>query len=339
MLTSTALRTPLFRVVKDGAPLPPATYTRSGSIGGVPLTGVVDAARVAAAFEDGATLVLQGAHRYWPPLARFVRELELTLGFDCQVNAYITPPGAQGLGVHSDAHDVFVLQAFGAKSWEVHEPGGQARELDLHPGDTLYLPKGTPHAARTQDVLSGHLTVGVLPRTWGDLLDEVVRRLRADPGYDEPLPPGYPTDPDGLAVQVGQRLAEVARAVDKTDPVELAQGLADRFLTTRLPVLTGALLDRVALLGLTGATPLRRRAGSVLVLRPAPPEAGARQLRVLLGDRELRVPAWLEPALRVVAASDSLTADDLAGFLDADSRLVLVRRLVREGTLEVAVDR
>ncbi|MDP9399168.1 MAG: cupin, partial [Actinomycetota bacterium] len=58
-------------------------------------------------------------------------------------------------------------------------------------------------------------------------------------------------------------------------------------------------------------------------------------LRVLLGDRELRVPRWLEPALREVAACERLTADDLADVLDASSRLVLVRRLVREGLLEV----
>lgn len=333
--------------MREGTPLAPAAYTRGGSIGGVPLTGVADPAGVAAAFEDGATLVLQGAHRYWPPLAAFVRELELTLGHDCQVNAYITPPGAQGLAVHSDAHDVFVLQAFGAKSWEVHPApavragaGGDAdvevRDIELRPGDTLYLPQGTPHAARTQDVISGHLTVGVLTRTWGDLLDEVLRSLRTDPAYAAPLPPGYPLDPQRLAAQVQQRLGEAARALDKSDPAEVATRLADRFLTGRPPVLPGALLDRVALAGLTGSTPLHRRAGSVLVLRPAPAGSDAEvPLRVLLGDRELRVPGWLEPALREVAARERLTADDLADVLDASSRLVLVRRLVREGLLEV----
>src|SRR5919201_1886579 len=68
---------------------------------------------------DGATLVLQGLHRFWLPLARFCRELEIELGHPTQVNAYITPPGSRGLAVHEDPHDVFVLQAFGRKHWDV----------------------------------------------------------------------------------------------------------------------------------------------------------------------------------------------------------------------------
>jgi bifunctional lysine-specific demethylase and histidyl-hydroxylase NO66 len=58
-------------------------------------------------------------------------------------------------------------------------------------------------------------------------------------------------------------------------------------------------------------------------------------VRVLLGDRELRMPGWLEPTLRHIAsAADGVRVGDLRA-LDAESRLVLVRRLVREGLLEV----
>ena len=41
----------------------------------------------------------------------------------------MTPAGAQGLELHDDPHDVFVLQAFGRKSWEIHTaPGEDERE-------------------------------------------------------------------------------------------------------------------------------------------------------------------------------------------------------------------
>jgi hypothetical protein len=46
------------------------------------------------------------------------------------------------------------------------------------------------------------------------------------------------------------------------------------------------------------------------------------------------MPARLAPAMGVILASDRLTVGDLAGHLDPSSRLVLVRRLVREGLLE-----
>ena len=119
-LTTTALRTPFFRLVQAGERISEASYTRSGRAGSRDVSGIVDPARVASLFEQGATIVLQGMHRWSEPLTRFCRDLELDLGFPCQVNAYITPAGAQGLALHADPHDVFVLQAFGRKRWEVH---------------------------------------------------------------------------------------------------------------------------------------------------------------------------------------------------------------------------
>ena len=55
---------------------------------------------------------------------------------------------------------------------------------------------------------------------------------------------------------------------------------------------------------------------------------------VLLGDRVLQMPARLAPAMQAILTSDRLAVADLAGYLDPPSRLVLVRRLVREGLLE-----
>src|SRR6266480_4558078 len=70
----------------------------------------------------GATLVLQGLHRTWPPLVAFASELAAELGHPVQVNAYVTPPQNTGFAAHYDVHDVFVLQIAGRKKWRVHEP-------------------------------------------------------------------------------------------------------------------------------------------------------------------------------------------------------------------------
>jgi hypothetical protein len=94
-------------------------------------------------------------------------------------------------------------------------------------------------------------------------------------------------------------------------------------------VLRGALVDQLALDAIGDATELRRRPGSICELRPR-----GDRLVVLLGDRRLEMPAWLEPPLRRIARSDVVRAADLADELpDRQSRLVLVRRLVREGLL------
>jgi hypothetical protein len=61
------------------------------------------------------------------------------------------------------------------------------------------------------------------------------------------------------------------------------------------------------------------------------------RLAILLGDRVLRVPSRLAPALEHIRAAGGLTPADLTSWLDAESRLVLARRLVREGLLQVTV--
>ena len=170
ILSTTSLRTPAFRLVKAGEQIPESAYTRSGTTGSKPVTGMADPARAFELFRNGATIVFQGLHRYHEPVTRFCRDLEVELGHPCQVNAYVTPAGAQALELHDDPHDVFVLQAFGRKSWEVHAaPGEDVREpirAEIAPGDCIYMPTGTPHAASTQRSLSGHLTVGVHIVAW-----------------------------------------------------------------------------------------------------------------------------------------------------------------------------
>ncbi len=105
--------------------------------------------------------------------------------------------------MHADPHDVFVLQAFGRKHWEVHaapgEPEREPLEADVGPGDCIYMPTGTPHAATTGTVLSGHLTVGVHVTSWRDVLADVWRSLEEDPAFDEPLPVGWTQDPSRFA--------------------------------------------------------------------------------------------------------------------------------------------
>jgi hypothetical protein len=329
LLTTSALRTPALRMVEDGSVLLSTRYTRSATIGGVTLTGLVDPRKVLALFDAGASLVLQGLHRYWPPLAELVRGLELSLGHPCQANAYLTPPGSQGFALHSDTHDVFVVQTHGVKDWEVHDGQGVNR-IRMEPGVSLYLPTGTPHSARTQSEASLHVTIGINRTTWRAVLERHVKQLLTDPALDEPLPAGYHRDPDSLAAGLAVHLRRLRHQLDEADVAAVAANEADRFATTRGPVLRGALVDRPSIAALHDSSWVRRRAGSVCELRP-----GVDRLRVLLGDQEMRVPAWLAEPLEAILRADRLRPSDLAEWLDEASRLVLIRRLVREGLLEV----
>jgi bifunctional lysine-specific demethylase and histidyl-hydroxylase NO66 len=328
LLTSSGLRTPALRLAQDGTVLPASSYTRSAGIAGVAMSGLVDGRKVLGLFDAGATVVLQGLHRYWSPLTDLVRALELELGHPCQANAYLTPPGSQGFARHSDTHDVFVFQTAGSKVWEVYK--GEVREVVMEPGTSMYLPTGTLHSARTQESVSLHVTLGINQLTWRGLLERALRSVLNEQEYAAHLPAGYLDHPDRLSGEIAERLPAIAAAIAALDPAALATAEAERFLTTRTSVLRGGLRDRVAVRSLSDATRVRRRPGAVCVLLP-----GGQRLRVLLGDRELRVPTRLLEPLEVIRASGELRPADLAPWLDEQSRLVLVRRLVVEGLLEV----
>ena len=333
LLSTTSLRTPSFRLVKAGEQIPRSAYTRSGTTGSRPVSGMVDPARVFGLFERGATIVLQGLHRYHEPVTRFCRDLEVELGHPCQANAYITPPGAQGLALHDDPHDVFVLQAFGSKSWEVHEaPGEPEREpmrAEIRPGDCIYMPTGTPHAASTQRSLSGHLTIGVHVVAWRDVLRDATKALDTDPSFAGAIPAGWLSDPEALARELAERLTRAGSALAKLDADAIVGGRLERFLSTRLPLLRGVLADQVLLQDVTDDTRFERRGGSILVLRTRDDT-----LIALLGDRRLEMPAWLEPAMRRVADAPRFAVGELSDVLpDRESRVVLARRLAREGLL------
>jgi bifunctional lysine-specific demethylase and histidyl-hydroxylase NO66 len=334
LLTASALRTPTVRVVRDGTVLPAAEFTRAATLAGSPLTGLVDGRKVLAHFDAGATVVLQGLHRSWPPLTELVRSLELALGHPCQANAYLTPPGSQGFARHRDTHDVFVFQTHGRKLWEIVEDrteDGPSREVLLEPGLSMYLPTGTPHSARSQEETSLHVTVGINPITWGDLLRTLATSALAGDEHAQPLPAGYPDDPSRLAEELAGRLAAYTSAVGALDPARVAEEQGHRFLRERTPALRGGLTDLVGLARLDDSSQLERRPTAACVLVD-----GSETLSVLLGDRELRMPARLRPVMELVRDRPSFRVGDLSPWLDASSRLVVARRLVREGLLRIA---
>ncbi len=332
LLTSTAIRTPAVRLARDGSVLPESSYTKGGTLAGKPLTGLVDARRLFDLVDDGASVVLQGLQRYWPPLTRLVSDLEAELGHPCQANAYLTPPGSQGFAVHSDSHDVFVFQTHGSKRWEVHTDDG-VQDILLEPGLVMYLPTGTPHAARAQDTASLHVTLGINQLTWRDLVRRAVTPLLDDVD-DAHLPAAYVDRPGSLGDGLADRLSALADAVRALDADALARGQAERFLSSRPVSVAGGLRDRFALPGITSGTLLRRREGRPFTVVETDP--GVDGVRVLLGDRYLDVPGRLRPVLERISEQHDLRPADLHDLLDPASALVLCRRLVREGAFTVS---
>ena len=303
-LTGSGLRQPAFRLVRDGEPVDPRSYTRPGRTGRHQFSDLIDTGRVLDLFAGGATIVLQSLHRWWPPLARFCGDLELALGHPLQANAYLTPPGAAGLAPHHDTHDVFVLQVAGVKHWVVRTPVVAAPlahhrsihelaaaqpvmfETDLAAGDALYLPRGFVHSAATQQGTSLHLTLGVLATTVHDVLRQVLDRAGDDVAFRASLPAGYPFDRDAAVRSVKATLSDLMGWLERLDPGDVADEVSERFFARRTPLLDGQLAEISALDRIDDTTVVRRRARGPVAIG----HEDDGRVRLTLGDRRLLLP-------------------------------------------------
>jgi lysine-specific demethylase/histidyl-hydroxylase NO66 len=329
-LCSGGLRHPAFRLVKAGERLELRDYATDVPWKPVSFTGTIDVPNALSAFVGGATIVLQALHHTHPPLATFCRLLEAELEQPVQANAYFTPRGSQGLPVHHDTHDVFCLQVAGRKRWLVYEPalelplrnqlyrpemgkpGEPVLDLALEPGDTLYMPRGWLHEALTSDEDSLHLTIGVNVYTWLDAMraaleacsDELeFRRSVADDG-----------------VMAGDLLDALEA---RLQPDDVGRRRRSKLVRTRRPVLDDGLSELRASDALTTETLLERRPTVLSEL-----EDGT----LVFEGKRVRVPGRALAELKAIADSERpFRAEELPGELDAESRLVLLRRLIREG--------
>lgn len=293
-----------------------------------------------AEFERGATIVLQALHLNWPPLAAFSRALEAELGHPVQANAYFTPADSQGLPVHHDTHDVFVLQVSGRKRWlvydpvlelplrrqhyrpELGEPGDAVEDVVLDAGDTLYLPRGWLHQAVTSDTDSLHLTVGVNVQTWHDAFKAALESCADDVEFRRSLPAGG---------EGGEALLELLR--ERLRPDEVARRARDRLVRSRRPIRDRQLAQLRALDGLTLESEVERRP---TILALVAERDGDGRVALEFEGKTLVFPEHVRADVEFLAAVDGpIRPADLPGALDDESRLVLVRRLVREGFLTI----
>jgi hypothetical protein len=294
---------------------------------------------VLAEVDAGATVVLQGLHLTWHPLAVYCRELEALFSHPAQANAYLTPRRSQGLPVHHDTHDVFVLQVAGTKRWLVYEPvlelplrdqrysaelgtpGETVLDVVLGAGDTLYLPRGWLHQALTSDDDSLHLTIGVNVVPWLQAVRAALERCADDVEFRRSVPA------DGRG---GEELLERLRA--RLDPDEVVAAARERFVGTRRPIRDSGLAELRALDALGPDTRVERRRTVIADL-----VVSDDRLALVFEGKRVTFPEHAGEELEhALTAAGSFAPRDLPGRLDEAGRIVLVRRLVREGFLRLA---
>jgi hypothetical protein len=309
--------------------------------------GRIDLPRALELFRTGATISLSQMHERLPALADLCRAAERTFSSHFQTNIYLSPPQAQGFKTHFDSHDVFVLQVSGSKVWTLydvgielplrgqafdpdkHTPGSPTREFTLCAGDLLYCPRGLYHSARSTDQVSLHITLGIIGKTWADvMLEAMSAACLASPAFRANLPPGFANagfDTRQAAATFRSLLDTFAR--DAQLPPILAR-LQEDFVRSRRPALHGCLRDLHEAPELSIATTVGRRPDLVFLIR----EDNDR-LVVLFGSTEISLPLFARDAVSFALAGSRFVVGDLPGQLDDAGKVVLVKRLIREGLL------
>lgn len=234
-ISSGGLRYPAIQLARDGGFFPAEAFTRNIRSGDDVFTGVPNLDRIRAEYQSGATIALPAFHRAWKPLGSLAAAIEEDFDHAVHTNVYITPGNAAGFSPHYDTHEVFVLQIAGRKRWRIHKPplslphrsqpfdprsyvpSAPLLEVDLTPGDLLYLPRGFVHTTATSDSFSVHVTLGVTVYTWMEVLADWIQSSKNGLSFRRALPPGFAGHEDvkqSLKDQLPRIITELQRMTD-----------------------------------------------------------------------------------------------------------------------------
>jgi len=222
---------------------------------------------VAASIRRGATIRVRDIQKFDARLNRFAGEIQRLFAAQSQINVYLTPPAESGFPPHFDTTDVFILQCVGRKQWTVfhdyvdrtelplmdtpwepdrYKPAAPGEDMTLCPGDILYLPRGTMHQAFCTDRESLHLTIGLVPMTYADLLARELRRIA---GTDVELRRRVPWSAGSGDKELGALTDRVrARWVELAGQIDVAEALRaeQRVLATDAAAPAGVLAAAIA---------------------------------------------------------------------------------------------
>lgn len=310
---------------------------------------LVDPMRAARLFAEGYTLIFNALQDRHGRVQHLCACLSRQGKSRTQANVYLTPPNSQGFDVHWDSHDVFILQVEGDKQWRIYD-GGVANPLSkqrfdpasfeagevvddfiLEPGDVLYIPRGVAHACQALDRVSLHITLGVIPYTWSDLLTDCVADLgERAPAWRESLPFGFRrNDHEGnrlLRQQFLARLAELPEVIDLDGVVEAR---LDQMGASQRPRATDHLRQAIDASEVLSTHALRKRTGLQVRLNTR-----GDRVSLVCGERELDFPVAAQRTLEAVLQEAAVPFGHIDDELDESGRKLVISTLIREGIVQ-----
>jgi hypothetical protein len=295
----------------------------------------------------GYTVRLNGVRGLSAPLDRLLRALETVLHQPLEAQAFWSDGDAKA-PVHHDDFDVMAIQLVGRKRWYISSgppellnawpsiPTGSLelgphQEIDLAPGDIVYLPRGTRHRvdAHTESI---HLSIGFVPLTMREamiaMLDhmsdlERPYRVSIAPVLAAPV---NRNDFGDLPSALRQGFSRLLRACDSAEFV--AQAMQRR--SSRVISAFASLESPERHSAISNTTRLRRSELAISHLI-----SNGQNIDFAYPGGHLYIHAGAAQSVEFIARMQEFSVADIPGPLDERARIALVLRFVSIGFLEV----
>jgi ribosomal protein L16 Arg81 hydroxylase len=314
-------------------------------------SGNSDARKVVRQFVEGATIIFSRAHLRIPALRRLCTSLSHELLTRAQTNIYVTPKNSQGFKPHWDTHDVLVLQVSGRKTWSLYNThielplrgqtfkgeaeyvGEMTSTFVLNPGDIAYIPRGLVHSAQASEETSVHITTGLVSFTWADYLLQGVSEAAL--GNIE-LRKSLPADFLEEAFQHSKGKESILARLELANQF-IASSFSGRYFQEELfaaapPCFDDLLIQSSNLSDITPDWTVRLRQGSVISIKQ-----NGETLELSFCDNTIELPAFTLESLNAALSGTSIKIRNLPGTLDEGGKVVLVKRLVKEGLVQATL--
>ncbi len=340
LLGSRQFKFPALRLTKAGEELTSEKYANDKNI---------DLSSVQKYFLDGYTIILNALHDQNQALGELVNVLAHDLGHPFQTNVYITPPSSQGFPAHYDTHEVFVLQIEGSKIWRIYNQSPEIlptkqmefqkekhatpptfTELELKKGDLLYIPRGVMHDAQTNSELSVHVTLGWLGYTWTDALVQMLLEFSKKHAISRKF-----IDPfkNRSAADLDKEFSEVMQQfINSSNPQQSVYQFRKELAANQKFFFSDLLNNAVNFNQINAATGfIKRRIASLNIIKSTD------EVILKMASREISFPYFTYRTIEfILNRNDLFTMNDLPDDLDDEGKMVLLRRLVKEGVITIS---
>ncbi|MDJ0795935.1 MAG: cupin domain-containing protein [Calothrix sp. MO_167.B12] len=330
------------RVVEKGEVLPAYKWTHCNS-------SIANNDTLFVLFNQGKTLIINSGNSSILKLVNYCSDLEKELKFRLQFNIYITPHNSQGFAPHYDDHDVFIMQTTGTKKWRLYntpielpsrkQPHCKIKdkyeldeptfEVELKPGDLLYIPRGLIHDAVTTDTASVHITLGLHPNYWFEILQEIAELAEEKAEFRKAVPNGITAE--NYKNKFKQEFLQLTQSlIDNLDIDELLERKFDQYIAHKPSEDQNRFTDSIQINKLNLDSVLSKRDNILYKI-----DRDEENVYFKFYGKKLEFPRFTEFSINTLLQPQSFAVKDIGGLITDEGKIDLATKFIQEGFLTI----